>query len=132
MGNITTPPDDTTRSQLLMLAEIIKLVSRAGDFARMDIVNPPPKTGIGNGTWTRVAGALAELEAMVAVYRELGGPELPSNAEQFARDFRRMGTKPEQVVGESMSVLSQLTNLAENFPARTRGLGMTTVSGQTG
>ena|ERR1700691_2949130 len=130
MGSIINAPDDTTRTQLLMLTEIIKLVSRAGDFARMDIASPPPATGIGNGTWTRVAGALAELEAVIAVYRKLGGPELPSNAEQFACDFRRMGTKPEQVVGESMSVLSQLTKLAENFPTRTNGLGMATVSGQ--
>jgi hypothetical protein len=129
MGTIINTPDDTSRTQLLMLAEIIKIVSRTGDFARLDIADPPPATGIGNGTWTRVTGALAELEAMIAVYRKLGGPELPSNAEQFARDFRGIGTKPEQVVGESMSVLSQLTNLAENFPGRRSGIGMTTVSG---
>ncbi len=132
MGTIINAPDDATKTQLLMLAEIIKLVSRAGDLARLDIANPPPSTGIGNGTWTRVTGALAELEAMIAVYRKLSGPELPSNAEQFARDFRRMGTKPEQVVGESMSVLSQLTNLAENFPGQRSGIGMATVGGHTG
>jgi hypothetical protein len=130
MGTIITAPDDATRTQLLMLAEIIKLVSRAGDFARMDIANPPPPTGIGNGTWTRVAGALAELEAIASVYRKLGGPELPSNVEKFALDCRRMGTPPEQVVGESVSVLGQLQSVAENFPVRTNRLGMATVSGQ--
>ena len=131
MGTIINAPDATTRTQLLMLAEIIKLASRAGDLARLDIANPPPPTGIGNGTWTRVPGVLAELQAMIAVYRKLGGPELPSNAEQFARDFR-MDTRPEQVAGDSMSVLGQLQNFAENFPVRTNGLGMAAVSGQTG
>jgi hypothetical protein len=132
MGTIINAPDDTTRTQLLMLAEIIKLVSRAGDFARLDIANPPPPTGIGNGTWTRVAGALAELEAMIPVYRKLGGPELPSNVERFALDCRHMGTPSEQVVGESMSVLGQLQSLAENLPVRTNGLGMATISGHAG
>jgi hypothetical protein len=132
MGTIINAPDDTSRTQLLMLAEIIKLVSRAGDFARLDIANPPPATGIGNGTWTRVAGALAELEAMIAVYRQLGGPELPSNVERFALDYRRMGTPSEQIVGESMSVLSQLKDLAENLRARRSDLGMATVGGETG
>lgn len=131
MGTITTPPDDTIRSQLLMLAEIIKLVSRAGDFARMDIANPPPRTGIGNGTWTRVAGALAELEAMIAVYRQLGGPELPAEVGEFANECRHMGTPSEQVVGKSMTVLGQLQNFAEDFPKWNGKLGMATVSGHT-
>ena len=131
MGTIVTVPDDTIRTQLLMLSEIIKLVSRAGDFARLDIANPPPPTGIGNGTWTRVTGALAELEAMIAVYRKLGGPELPSDVERFALDCRHMGTPSEQIVGESMSLLSQFKDLAKNFPMRANGLGMATVSGQT-
>jgi hypothetical protein len=130
MGTIITASDDATRTQLLMLAEIIKLVSRAGDFARLDIATPPPPTGIGNGTWTRVAGALAELEALIPVYRKLGGPELPPNVERFALDCRHMGTPSEQIVGESMSVLSQLKDFAENFPARSNRLGMATVSGQ--
>jgi hypothetical protein len=117
MGTIVTAPDDATRTQLLMLAEIIKLVSRAGDLARLDIANPPPPTANGIGTWTRVTGALIELEAMVAVYRQLGGPELPSNVEKFARDLRRMDIKPAQVAGESASVLSLLQNFAENFSA---------------
>lgn len=132
MGTIISPPDDATRAQLLALADIIKITSRAGDFARQDIANPPPQTGIGNGTWTRVTGALAELEAQVAVYRQLGGPELPSNVERFAIDFRRMGTPPAQIVGESISVLALLKDLAENFPGRTNGIGMATVSGRTG
>jgi len=131
MGTIIPAPDDATRSQLMMLAEIIKLVSRAGDYARLDIANPPPPTGVGNGTWTRVVGVLAELEAIVAVYRQLGGPELPSNVERFALDFRRMGTPPEQVVGESMSVLSLLQDFATNIPTGASRLGMATVSGQT-
>jgi hypothetical protein len=126
-----SPPDDATRSQLLMLAEIIKLVSRAGDFARLDIANPPPPTGIGNGTWTRVAGVLAELEAMIAVYTQFGGPELPSTVESFAIDCQHMGTPPANVVGESMNVVGQLQALAENFPRQTNRLGMATVSGQT-
>ncbi len=132
MGTIISPPDDATRAQLMMLAEIIKLVSRAGDFARLDIANPPPAAANGIGTWTRVTGALIELEAMIAVYRQLGGPELPSNVASFARDLRRMDTKPAHVVGESVSVLGQIQNFAENFPARTNKLGMATVSGQTG
>ncbi len=132
MPTIITPPDDATRTQLLMLAEIIKLVSRAGDLARLDIANPPPATANGIGTWTRVTGALIELEAMVAVYRQLGGPELPSNVEKFARDLRRMDTKPAQVVGESVSVLGLLQNFTENFPSQTSRLGMATVSGHTG
>jgi len=132
MGTIIAAPDDATRTQLLMLAEVIKLVSRAGDLARLDIVNPPPATANGIGTWTRVTGALVELEAMIAVYRQLGGPELPANVESFARDLRRMDTKPAQVVGESVSVLGQLQNFAENFPARANKLAMATVSGQTG
>jgi hypothetical protein len=130
MRTIITPPDDATRSQLLMLTEIVKLVSRAGDLARMDIANPPPATGIGNGTWTRVTGVLAELEAMIAIYRQLGGPELPSNVEKFAVDCRCMGTLPANVIGESISALGQLQALAENFPVRSNGLGMATVSGQ--
>jgi hypothetical protein len=132
MGTIINAPDDATRTQLLMLAEVIKLVSRAGDLARRDIATPPPPTGIGNGTWTRVTGVLAELEAMIAVYRQLGGPELPSNVGQFARDFRRMGTKPEQVVGESVSILGTLQGFAENLPTRSNKLGMATVSRQVG
>jgi len=130
MGTIITAPDDATRTQLLILADVIKLVSRAGDLARLDLANPPPPMPNGLGTWTRVTGALIELEAMITVYRQLGGPELPSNVEKFARDLRRMDTKPEQVVGESVSVLGQLQNLAENFPARPNRLGMATVSGQ--
>jgi hypothetical protein len=131
MGTIITAPDDARRTQLLMLAEIIKLVSRAGDPARLDIANPPPPTGIGNGTWTRVPGVLAELKAMIAVYRQLAGPELPSNVEKFAQDFH-MDTKPEQIVGESVSVLGVLQNFAENFRAQDNRLGMATVTGQTG
>lgn len=129
MGTIISAPDDTIRSQLLMLAEIIKLVSRAGDYARMDIANPPPKTGIGNGTWTRVPGVLAELQAMIAVYRQLAGPDLPASVGQFARDFR-MDTQSTRIVGESMSVLAQLQDFAENFPASPNRIEMTTVSGQ--
>lgn len=132
MGTIITAPDDATRTQLLMLAEIIKLVSRAGDLARLDIATPPPATANGIGTWTRVTGALIELEAIVAVCRQLGGPELPSNVEKFARDLRRMDTKPAQVVGEAGSVLGVLQNFAENFRAQGNGLGMATISGQTG
>jgi hypothetical protein len=131
VGTIISAPDDATRTQLLLLAEITKLVSRAGDFARMDIANPPPATGVGNGTWTRVDGALAELEAMIAVYRQLGGPELPSNVERFALDNRRMGTPSGQIAGESMRVLAQLKDFAENFTPRTNTLGMAAVSGQT-
>lgn len=48
MGTIITAPDDATRTQLLVLADSIELVSRAGDFARVDIANPPPPTGIGS------------------------------------------------------------------------------------
>jgi hypothetical protein len=81
MRTIIAAPDDATRTQLLMLAEIIKLVSRAGDIARLDIADPPPPTGIGNGTWTRLPGVLAELQAMIAVYRQLAGPELPASVE---------------------------------------------------
>jgi hypothetical protein len=132
MNTIITAPDDATRTQLLVLADIIKTTSRAGDYARQDIANPPPPTGIGNGTWTRVNGALAELAAQVAVYRQLGGPELPSNVEQFAVDFCRMGTPPEQVAGESMSVVAMLKHFAENFPMPEHRLGMATVSGQPG
>jgi hypothetical protein len=133
MSTIITAPDDATRTQLLMLAEIVKTTSRAGDYARQDIVNPPLGTGIGNGTWTRVTGALAELGAQVAVYRQLGGPELPSNVEKFALDFCRMGTPPEQVVGESMSVIAVLKAFAENLPRRESSrLRMATVSGQAG
>ena len=98
-----------------MLAEIIKLVSRPGDLARLYIADPPPPTGIGNGTWTRVPGVLAELQAMIAVYRQLAGLKLPSNVEEFARDFR-MDMKPEQVVGDSMSVLGLLQNFAVELP----------------
>jgi len=116
MGTIIAAPDDATRTQLLMLTEIIKLVSRAGDVARIDIANPPPPTGIGNGTWTRVPGVLAELQAILAVYRQLAGPELPSSVDKFARDFR-MNTQPQRVVGDSMGVLAQLLDFAENFPA---------------
>jgi hypothetical protein len=130
MGTIISTPDDTARTQLLMLAEIIKLVSRAGDLARLDIANPPPVPANGIGTWTRVTGALTELEAMIAVYRQLGGPELPSNVEKFARDFRRMNTPPEQVVGESVSMLGMLQSLAENFH-QANPVGMATVNGQT-
>ncbi len=132
MGTIITAPDSAARTQLLMLAEIIKLVSRAGDLARLDIANPPPATANGIGTWTRVTGALIELEAMIAVYRQLGGPELPSNVERFARDLRSAGTKPAQVAGESVSVLGLLQNFAENFRAQGGTLGMATISGQTG
>jgi hypothetical protein len=132
MGTIIDTPDDATTTQLLMLAEIIKLVSRAGDLARLDIANPPPATAHGIGYWTRVTGALIELEAIIAVYRQLGGPEIPSNVEKFACDLRRMDTKPEQVVGESVSVLGLLQNFAENFPARTDGVGLAAASGQTG
>jgi hypothetical protein len=132
MGTIITAPDDATRTQLLMLAEIIKLVSRAGDLARLDIANPPPAMANGIGTWTRVTGVLIELQTMVAVYRQLGGPELPSNVEQFARELRRMNTKPAQVAGESGSVLEVLQGFTENFrTAQSNRLGMATVSGQT-
>jgi hypothetical protein len=55
---------------------------------------------------------------MIAVYRQLGGPELPSNVERFAYDFNRIGSSPEQVVGESMSALGMLQNFAETFPAK--------------
>jgi hypothetical protein len=129
MATIVSAPDDGTRTQLLMLGEIIKTVSRAGDYARQDIANPPPATGIGNGTWTRVTGALAELEAQIAVYRQLGGPDLPSNVEKFAIDFRRIGSPPEQIVGESMSVLGLLKSLADDFSTSDRPLGIATVGG---
>lgn len=115
----------------MILGEIIKLVSRAGDFARLDIASPPPSTGIGNGTWTRVNGVLAELHATVAVYRRLGGPELPASVERLALEHNHIGTQPEQVVGESMSVLAQLRNFAEDFPAPVSRLAMATVGGQT-
>lgn len=130
MSTIIFAPDDITRTQLLMLADVIKLVSRAGDLARLDIANPPPPMPNGIGTWNRTPGVLAELEATIAVYRQLGGPELPANVSSLAH-LRRMDTKPEQIVGESMGVLATLQDFAENFPRQSQ-LGMATVSGQTG
>jgi hypothetical protein len=131
MGIIINAPDDATRTQLLLLAEIIKLVGQAGDIARLDIANQPPRTGVGRATWTRLPGVLAELEAIVAVYRQLGGPELPSSVVPFAVQ-NRGGTPSEHVVGESMSVLAQLTGFAENFVSQTDTLAMATVIGRTG
>lgn len=39
MSTIINAPDDTTRTQPLMPDDIIKLVSHAGDLARLDTSN---------------------------------------------------------------------------------------------
>jgi hypothetical protein len=99
--------------RLAQLGRVMELAGEAADMARADIANPPPPTGIGNGTWTRVTGALARLEAAAVIYERLGGPQLPPEIKTFSIECRRMGTSPKLIVGEAMSVLEKLKHLAE-------------------
>jgi hypothetical protein len=99
--------------QLAQLGRVMELAGEAADLARADIANPPPPTGIGNGTWTRVTGALVRLEAATVIYERLGAPQLPPEIKTFSIEGRRMGTRPELVVGEAMSMLEKLKHLAE-------------------
>lgn len=99
--------------RLAQIGRVMELAGEAADLARADIANPPPPTGIGNGTWTRVTGALARLEAAAVIYERLGGPQLPPEIKTFSIEGRRMGTSPKLVVGEAMSVLEKLKHLAE-------------------
>jgi hypothetical protein len=99
--------------RLAHLGRILELVGEVADLARADIAEAPPPTGIGRGTWTRVTGALARLEAAIVIYERLGGAALPPEVRQFSIEYRGSGTAPELVVGEAMSVLEKLKHLAE-------------------
>ena len=104
---------DIALQRLAQLGRVMELVGETADLARADIAQAPPPTGIGVGTWTPVTGALARLEGAVVIYERLGGPALPPEVRRFSIEYRGSGTSPELVVGEAMSVLEKLKNLAE-------------------
>jgi hypothetical protein len=101
---------DLTLQRIAQLGRIRDGIGEAADLARGDIANPPPSTGIGGGTWTRVTGALARLEGEIVIYERLGGPALPPEIKQFSTECRRHGTEPTIVVGQGMAALDLLTS----------------------
>ncbi len=115
MSTVITAPK-ATETQLLQLNTIMQLAGEAAEAARLEISNPPPPIGPGRpGTWSRIPGVASRMAAAVAIYDKLGGPELPAAVGGFIREAPQLPTKPSVVVGQAQTVLSILTNFAENI-----------------
>lgn len=99
--------------RLVQLGRIIELLGETADITRFEIANPPERVVGQVGTWTRITGVLARVEAAVSILERLGGPALPDVREMSIR-CRRMDTPPERVVAESMSMLAQAQHVAAN------------------
>jgi len=105
-----------TETQLLQLNTIMQLAGETAEVARFEISNPPPPTGAGQpGAWSRIPGVALRMAAAVAIYDKLGGPALPAAVGSFIREAPQLPTKPTVVVGQAQTVLSTLTNFAENI-----------------
>jgi hypothetical protein len=100
----------------LQLNTIMQLTGEAAEVARFEISNPPPPIGPGQpGTWSRIPGVALRMAAAVAIYDKLGGPALPAAVGSFIREVPQLPTKATVVVGQAQTVLSTLTNFAENI-----------------
>ena len=116
MNTIIPASDETTTTELLQLAKIMELVGEAADIARIEITQPPPSVGPGQpGTWTRITGFLQRIEGAIVIYERLGGPALPPEAKQFARDGRKLPTRPALIVGEATGVFERLKDFADGL-----------------
>ncbi len=105
-----------TETQLLRLDTIMQLVGEAAEVARLEISNPPPPIGPGRpGTWSRIPGVALRMAAAVAIYDKLGGPALPAEVGSFIREAPQLPIEPTVIVGQAQTVLSTLTNFAENI-----------------
>ena len=102
--------------RLTQLGKIHDLLGETADIARFEISNPPERIEGQPGSWTRLPGALARVEAALVILERLGGPSLPETR-QMTVNCRQMRTPPAQVAGEAMSALGRMQHLAENDPA---------------
>lgn len=115
MSTLSAAPR-ASETQLLQLNTIMQLCGEAADIARVEIAHPPESIGVGApGTWTRITGALARMEAAIVIYERLGGPALPASARAFAIEARHLPTRTKAIVGEAEAVLATLTQFAENL-----------------
>jgi hypothetical protein len=114
VGTIIQASDEATTTELLQLAKIMELVGETADIARAEIAQPPPRIGVGPGTWTRTTGFLTRLEAAIVIYERLGGPALPPATRQFSIDAQKLPTNQRRIVSEAEAVLAMLTTFAEN------------------
>jgi hypothetical protein len=97
------------------LSRIMELVAEVADVARLEIEQPPERTGIGQpGTWTRTTGLLSRIDAQAAVYDRLGGPPLPDALRAFTRTARQLPTNQKRMVGDAEGVLAVLTHFTED------------------
>jgi hypothetical protein len=103
--------------RLAQVGTIQELLGEVADIARIEIAHPPPPMEGFPGTWTRVSGALARLEAAIAICERLGGgPALTgvlAEARNMSNDCRMQGTPPQRVVGEAMSAIEGMTFVTE-------------------
>jgi hypothetical protein len=97
--------------RLIQLGRVIELLGETADIARLEIASPPEKVRGQIGTWTRITGALARVEAAVSTFERLGGPPL-SDVREMSIRCRRMDTPPERVVGEAMAMLAEAQHIA--------------------
>jgi len=107
---------DLWLQRLTQLGRVEELLGETADIARFEIASPPEKVASQFGTWTRITGALARVEAALVILELLEGPSLPE-IKQMTVDRRRMNTPPQQVVGDTMSALEALRHLSETDPS---------------
>jgi hypothetical protein len=101
--------------QVVQLGKLMELVGEVADVARIEIADPPEPIGVGQpGTWTRITGFAARIEAQATVYERIGGPPLPAAVGQFAREARTLPTRPKRLVGEAEGLLAMLTTFTQN------------------
>lgn len=98
--------------RLTQLGRVNELLGETADIARIEIANPPAKVAGGLGSWTRVTGALVRVEAALIILEQLGGPSL-GDIKQMTIDLRRMNTRQELVVTETMGALDRIKYLAQ-------------------
>lgn len=97
--------------RLVQIGRVIELLGETADIARLEIATPPQPILGQIGTWTRVTGALARVEAAVAILERLGGPALPEVTE-MTLVCRRVETPRERVVAEAMAMLARAQHVA--------------------
>jgi hypothetical protein len=116
--------------RLAQLGRLEELLGEVADIARFEIANPPPSIGVGRpGSWTRITGAFARVEAAATLCERLEpGPGLVdalTAAKIMSHHLRTPNIPPSQIVGDAMSMLDRVVHASQTdgslmLPSRTR------------
>lgn len=103
--------------RLTQVGRVEELIGEVADIARFEIEHPPQRIAGQIGTWSRVTGALARLEAAIVICQRLGVAggvgDVLAEARKMSIDYRRVGTPPQTVVGEAMGMLDRMKFITE-------------------